>query len=147
MDMDKKFKQMFTSCGDCKYLARASNPTDYRPGRRSCSSSLRTTSSDLHKTTSTSTLSSCSLTSRTFVFPPRTTLHTIDLGACQALPTKGNLYLGTHVRHLRPVDNCEDDFSNGILASLHPRLPISRTLGFLPNFRSFGLSFDSTGAN
>jgi len=51
------------------------------------------------------------------------------------------------VRHLRPVDNCEDDFANGISASRHLRTPISRTLGFLPNFRSVGLSFDSTGAN
>ena len=29
----------------------------------------------------------------------------------------------------------------------HLRTPISRTLGFLPNLRSFGLSFNSTGAN
>ena len=47
--------------------------------------------------------------------------------------------------HLRLVDNCEDDFANGISASRHLRTPISRTLGFLPNFRSVG--FDSTGAN
>jgi hypothetical protein len=51
-------------------------------------------------------------------------------------------YLGTHVRHLRLVDNTKDGFANGI-----SWLTDLRTLGVLPNPRSFGLSFNSTGAN
>jgi len=58
-----------------------------------------------------------------------------------------NPYLGTHVRRLRLSDNCEDDFANGISWLTHVRTPISRTLGFLPNLRSFGLNFNSTGEN
>ena len=58
-----------------------------------------------------------------------------------------NPYLGTHVRHLRLVDNTEDGFANGISWLTHLRTPISLTLGFLPNLRSFWLSFISTGAN
>ena len=104
-----------------------------------------------------STLSSCALTSRAFVFPSQKHIfHTIDLGA--RLPRGvyyvrfhrlllSNPYLGTHVRHLRLVDNCEDDFANGISWLTHLSTPISRTLGFLPNLRSFGLNFNSTGAN
>jgi len=107
-------------------------------------------------TSSTSTLSSCALTSRAFVFPSQKHIfHTIDLGA--RLPRGvyyvrfhrlllSNPYLGTHVRHLRLVDNCED-FANGISWLTHLSTPISRTLGFLPNLHSFGLNFNSTGAN
>jgi hypothetical protein len=102
-----------------------------------------------------STLSSCALTCRAFVFPSQKYIfHTIDLGA---RPPTGlyyvrfhrlllsNPYLGTHVRHLRLVDNTEDGFANGISWLTHLRTPISRTLGFLPNLRSFGLCFISTG--
>ena len=105
-----------------------------------------------------STLSSCALTSRAFVFPSQKHIfHTIDLGArppTGVYPVRfhrllvSNPYLGTHVRHLRLVDNTEDGFSNGISWLTHLRMPIlSLTLGFLPNLRSFELSFISTGAN
>ena len=51
------------------------------------------------------------------------------------------------MRRLRLVYNCEDDFSNGISWLAHVRTPISRTLGFLPNLRSFGLRSNATGEN
>ena len=104
-----------------------------------------------------STLSSCALTSRAFVFPSQKHIfRTIDIGARS--PTGvyyvrfhrllvSNPYLGTHVRRLRLVDNTEDGFANGISWLTHVRTPISRTLGFLPNLRSFGLCFNYTGAN
>jgi hypothetical protein len=119
---------------------------------------LTLTNKELGRTTSsTSTLSSCALISRAFVFPSQKHIfHTIDLGA--RLPRGvyyarfhrlllSNPYLGTHVRHLRLVYNCEDDLANGISWHTHLRTPISRTLGFLTNLRSFGLSFNSSGAN
>jgi hypothetical protein len=118
---------------------------------------LTPTNKDLgRRTSSTSTLSSCALTSRAFVFPSQKHIfHTIDLGP--RLPKVyyvrfhrllvSNPYLGTHVRHLRLVDEFEDDFANGISWITHPRAPISQTLGFLPNLRSFGLSFGSNDAS
>ena len=88
----------------------------------------------------------CALTSCAFVFPSQKHIFcTIDLGA---RPPTGvyyvrfhrlllsNPYLGTHVRHLRLVDNTEDGFSNGISWLTVPDL---RTLGFLPNLSSFGM--------
>jgi hypothetical protein len=78
--------------------------------------------------------------------------HTINLGA--RLPKLYYVrfhrrlllspYLGTHVRHLRLVDVSEDDDAHEISWITHPRAPISRTLGFLLNLRSFGSSFNST---
>jgi hypothetical protein len=108
------------------------------------------------RTSSTSTLSSCALTSRAFVFPSQKHIfHTIDLGS--RLPKLyyvrfhrllvSNPYLGTHVRHLRLVDEFEDDDANELLWITDPREPISQTLGFLPNLRSFGLSFNSNDAS
>lgn len=51
------------------------------------------------------------------------------------------------MRHLRLVDDSEDDFANGHSWLTHLRTPLSRTLGFLPNLRSFTLNFNSTGAH
>ena len=107
-------------------------------------------------TSSTSTLSSCALTSRAFVFPSQKQIfHTIDLGSHLPKPyylrfhrlLVSNPYLGTHVRHLQLVDEFEDDDANEISWIMHPRAPISQTLGFLPNLRSFGLNFNSNDAN
>jgi hypothetical protein len=83
-----------------------------------------------------STLASCALTSRAFVFPSQKHIfHTIDLvsGVYYArfhLLLLLNPYLGTHVRRLRLIDDPEDDFSNVISSLTHLR-----------NIRSFGLSF------
>jgi hypothetical protein len=74
-------------------------------------------------TSSTSTLSACALTSRAFVFPSQKHLfQTIDLDARRPRGLYyvrfhrlllSNPYIGTHVRHLRLVDDSEDDFANG----------------------------------
>jgi hypothetical protein len=99
-----------------------------------------------------STLSSCALTSCAFVFPSQK--HIFCIIDLSARPPTGvyyarfhrlllsNPYLGTHVRHLGLVDNTEDSFANGI-----SWLTDLRTLGFLPNLRSFGLGFNSTREN
>jgi hypothetical protein len=135
----------------CECVARASNdtrriidkvahltPTNNEPGPNA---------------TSTSIISFCALISRAFVFPSQKHIfHTLDLARGAYFVRFHhhlllNPYLGTHVRRLRLVDNYEDDFSNRISWLTHVRTLISRTLGFLPNLRSFGLSFNSTGEN
>ena len=100
------------------------------------------------ETTSTSILSSCSLT---FVFPSQKHIfHTIYLAKAAHYVRFHRLlllnqHLGTHVRRLRLVDGPEDGSADGISWLTHLRMPISRTLGFLPNLRSFGLDFNSVG--
>ena len=115
------------------------------------------TPTNMEPTLKPSTLASCTLTSRAFVFPfQKHIFHTIDLGARPSTGVyyvrfhrllQSNPYLETHVRNLRLVDNTEHGFSNGISWLTHVRTPISRTLGFLPNLRSFGLCFNYTGEN
>jgi hypothetical protein len=105
------------------------------------------------KKTSTSTLSSCALTSRAFVFPSQKHIfHTIDLarGVYYARFHRLlllNPYLGTHVRHLKLVGDPEYDFPNGFLGLTHLRTPLSPMLGFLPNLLSFGLTFNLTNTD
>jgi hypothetical protein len=83
-----------------------------------------------------STLSSCALISRAFVFHSQKHIfHTIDLvsGVYYARfhhLLLSNPYLGTHVRRLRLIGDFEDDFSNVISSLTHLR-----------NLRSFGLRF------
>ncbi|KIM49912.1 hypothetical protein M413DRAFT_6732 [Hebeloma cylindrosporum] len=69
-------------------------------------------------------LYSCALASRTFVYPSQKHIfHTIDL------------------------KSRDEDFAHGYSWMTHPRTPISRTLGFLPNLRSFALSFNYARVN
>ncbi|KIM49915.1 hypothetical protein M413DRAFT_439045 [Hebeloma cylindrosporum] len=103
----------------------------------------------------TTTLHSCALTSRAFVFPSQKHIfHTIDLDVRRPRAVhylrfhrllQSKPHLGAHVRRLRLVDDSKEDFAHGFSWMTHPRTPISRTLGFLSNLRSFELSFNSTG--
>jgi hypothetical protein len=83
-----------------------------------------------------STLSSCALISRAFVFHSQKHIfHTIDLVSGVYYARFHHLlllnpYLGTHVRRLRLIGASEDDFSNVISSLTHLR-----------NLRSFGLLF------
>jgi hypothetical protein len=105
------------------------------------------------KKTSTSTLSSCALTSRAFVFPSQKHIfHTIDLARRVYYARFHRLlllnpYLGTYVRHLKLVGDPEDDFPNGTSSLTHLRSPLSLILGFLPNLLSFGLTFNLTNTD